>query len=337
MNRKAKIKALETRLDALTAPKAVSLTQQLISEELENLRADIGNRVSTRGIEKVQGDMASFQEKFKLEPVFEAISKADNDNKGKIDNLQKSFEKQLNDFVKESTKNTKQHKEASSLSRKEILDQIAAIRFSFDDKLTPLLSRDAFLASEVDRLDQEIRRITLLFTSDTTATDAGATVKQALEQALEQTQELEKEIRDLEKRVTSRISSIGNHGDHANRNIAVGSNTSILSRYTDINLIAGTNVTLTATPNNTTKYTDITITASGSGSSTVYNDTVSGTIDGVNKVFVTSSIISSPITLFLSGSPYQAGVDYTTLGSVLTYTTAPDASLSGLPHWLAHT
>lgn len=76
---------------------------------------------------------------------------------------------------------------------------------------------------------------------------------------------------------------------------------------------------------------------SGGGSSVVYNDVVSGVINGSNTIFTVPNVISYPITLFLSGSPYQAGIDYTYSNTTITMTTAPDTSLSGQPFWLAHT
>lgn len=57
-------------------------------------------------------------------------------------------------------------------------------------------------------------------------------------------------------------------GGNANRNIAIGGNGSVLSRYTDINLKPGSNVTITYANNNTTKYTDVTIAATGGGGTT---------------------------------------------------------------------
>ncbi len=52
-------------------------------------------------------------------------------------------------------------------------------------------------------------------------------------------------------------------GGNANRNIAIGGNASVLSRYTDINFKAGTNVTLSYQNNDLSKYTDITIAPTG--------------------------------------------------------------------------
>lgn len=76
----------------------------------------------------------------------------------------------------------------------------------------------------------------------------------------------------------------------------------------------------------------------GGGSTIVYNDTVTGAINGTNRVFTVPNAINYPVTLFLANSSYQSGVDYTVTGAnQITYTTAPDSSLSGQPHWLAHT
>lgn len=70
---------------------------------------------------------------------------------------------------------------------------------------------------------------------------------------------------------------------------------------------------------------------------TIYNDTVNGTINGINKVFTVSNTIAFPIALYLANSIYQATVDYTVSGITITMVLAPDASLSGQPFFLAHT
>lgn len=79
------------------------------------------------------------------------------------------------------------------------------------------------------------------------------------------------------------------------------------------------------------------VAVSGGSSPTFYNDTVSGTIDGTNKVFTVTHTITGAIALFLANSMYQNVVDYSFSGTTITYVTAPDASLSGQPHWFAHT
>lgn len=71
--------------------------------------------------------------------------------------------------------------------------------------------------------------------------------------------------------------------------------------------------------------------------SVIYNDTISGTINGSNTIFTVPNTITYPIALFLAGMPYQATIDYTVSGTNITFITPPDASLSGQPFFLSHT
>lgn len=73
------------------------------------------------------------------------------------------------------------------------------------------------------------------------------------------------------------------------------------------------------------------------GTSTFYSDVVTGTIDGVNKIFSVPNTITTALALWLANSIYQPGVDFTTSGVTITMTVAPDASLAGQPFWLSHT
>ena len=114
---------------------------------------------------------------------------------------------------------------------------------------------------------------------------------------------------DIEKTRTdffSRLSQLP-HGGNANRNISIGGNSSVLSRYTDINLKAGSNVTITYVNNNTTKNVDVTIASSGGGS-------VGGTIRSVNNI-ATSQVAGS-----------VAGTDYVYICSAGVQVTLPSAA-----------
>lgn len=107
-----------------------------------------------------------------------------------------------------------------------------------------------------------------------------------------------KELKDLRKLILSR--QVG--GGNMNRNIAIGGNQSVLGRYTDVNLKAGSNVTITYTNNNTTKYVDVTIAATGgSGSGIVRSvnnintNTVAGSTSTTDYVY----LCTGPLTLTL--------------------------------------
>lgn len=67
-------------------------------------------------------------------------------------------------------------------------------------------------------------------------------------------------------------------GGNMNRQILVGGNPSTLGKYTDINIKAGTNMTITYSNNETTKRTDITFNSSGGSGS------VGGVIRSINTI-----------------------------------------------------
>lgn len=69
---------------------------------------------------------------------------------------------------------------------------------------------------------------------------------------------------------------------------------------------------------------------SGGGTLTWYD--VTGTIDGSNVTFTIAVSPGSGIILYLARQPQMDTLDYSVSGSTITYTYAPDASLSGQPH-----
>lgn len=81
--------------------------------------------------------------------------------------------------------------------------------------------------------------------------------------------DLSKEIKKLRQDTMSALSA--DRGGSMNRNISVSGNSSALSRYTDINLKPGNNVTISYQNNDNLKTTDITIAASGGGGGTSRN------------------------------------------------------------------
>lgn len=66
------------------------------------------------------------------------------------------------------------------------------------------------------------------------------------------------------------------------------------------------------------------------GTSTFYSETPTGTINGVNKIFTVIHPINFIFTLAMNGQ-FIHPVDYSVLGSTITFINAPDISYSGLP------
>ena len=79
-----------------------------------------------------------------------------------------------------------------------------------------------------------------------------------------------------------------NGGGNANRNIQLDG-VNVLRPFTDINFKAGSGITFSYTPNQTTKYTDITITSSVVGGASLTEETPTGDVDGSNTTFTVSN------------------------------------------------
>lgn len=69
------------------------------------------------------------------------------------------------------------------------------------------------------------------------------------------------ELKDVVKEILPRLSHFG--GGNMNRNIAIGGNTSVLSRYTDINLIAGSVIGISASNDDANRRVNVTISNTG--------------------------------------------------------------------------
>ena len=104
-------------------------------------------------------------------------------------------------------------------------------------------------------------------------------------------QKCKEEVNKLRTELMSRMNNLP-HGGNANRDIKIGG-VSVLDLFTDINLKAGTNVTISYSKNQTTKYTDITFAATGGSGWTI--ETPTGTVDGVNTTFTVTATGIVPV------------------------------------------
>lgn len=107
-------------------------------------------------------------------------------------------------------------------------------------------------------------------------------VEEILTETKKTISDLEEAIKKLRADTMSAMSGRVVGGGNMNRNILVGNNPSTLGRYTDLNILAGSNVTLSYTNNDNLKTTNLTIAATGG----------SGTNRNISTVNVSSVIAS---------------------------------------------
>lgn len=78
----------------------------------------------------------------------------------------------------------------------------------------------------------------------------------------------------------------------------------------------------------------ITLTAMGGGGTT-YSETPSGLVNGSNKIYTTLHTVTTVINFAINGA-YIHPADYSVVGTTITFVTALDASLSGLPFTIVY-
>lgn len=161
-----------------------------------------------------------------------------------------------------------------------------------------------FHEREMARLEKEIKAVEKKIPAMPTIPEIPKIDFAPIEKKIE---DFEKDLKEeLEKEKLEMLHRIGNigRGGNANRQILIGG-TDPLTKYTDINFKAGSNISISYANNETTKKVDVTITASS---------TMGGTVRSINTINTSQSVGS------------VAGTDYVYIASAGVNVILPDAN-----------
>lgn len=245
----------------MNKPKLKKILQAMNGERIDfsefdsavsTLRKSLEEKVAIPTLDKVNNEIEKFRNKLDITPLLTALEEVKTNVNTRINALSAELEDRL----------SKQKQDAE---------------FALDETLS----------SEISNLKVQIASLDTVGKGE--LTNVVAQVTKLYNQTQKTIAEIKvppdriKEITGLQEEVsknrTEMISRINERGvGNMNRQILVGGNTSTLGKYTDINLKAGSNVTITYTNNETTKRTDITFSSSGGGGS------VGGTVRSINNV-----------------------------------------------------
>lgn len=296
MTRQEKITQLLSRLDALKQER-LSISgggnlgvevQKLLNEEAESAKVSTKDSPTSKALLRIAGEVGKVKKDPQIDKIIGVIKKTDAQNKQKFQSLSDNFEGGIQTVLSRLAESSQQGETFTTREVSKATEQIKTLLADFNTNKQELESKDALLAAEIDGLRQDLATFNDTVVNDRTASqgDIVGVKKSAAD--------ISDALKEIDTRLTSRLASIQNHGGNANRNIAIGGNTSVLSTYTDINLKAGVGTTLTYSNNPTTKYLDLTITATGGGSgitrsiSSVAVDTVAAAIASTDYVYLIS-------------------------------------------------
>lgn len=306
-----KLKKLE---GSLPGQEVLSLVEKTIGEKYKDVTSKVKEDSSLQFLDKINSNLESLKKGVDVMPIVEEIEKI----QASMKQMQESASSQFVDNSKRSESTrfeltsliNKSKNELQEMSGKEISGVLEKIKLledqlSFQDSNSKNQGQSlkdivADFENRIDSISSDIKN------ESKGRGDMALGVDGKFEESSKSVKDLAEELKKLRQEVMSRISTFG--GGQANRNIAIGGNTSVLSKYTDINLIAGTNITLTNSNNNTTKYLDLTIAATGGGggiSSVLAGTgiTVDNAVPGTPKV----NLGNTSVTAGTYGSATQVG------------------------------
>lgn len=132
--------------------------------------------------------------------------------------------------------------------------------------------------------------------------------------------EIKKEVKELSKEIGRVNDLIPKMWGGSSRTLYLNGNTiSPQNLYSDVNLIPGNGIVISAVNNPTTLRVDVTISSTGGGG--LDSEVPGGDIDGVNTEF---TVLNTPVMFFWNGQFQNPNVpDYTYASGIITMTTPP--------------
>lgn len=306
--RQLKIRALLARLDALEGGPVGQEVKDLLSQEAEYARTKVLESPTNKAVSILSSELAKVKADPRIGNLEQGIESVSRETDGKLTEIITAFEGALSGLTQQLQETEGRGQTAISDTTRSVLEQLTQLadKFELDFAMLDEQGKRAILQSE--NVKQEISVIVKpLVEKDSNLEgligETGnkiASTNVRVSGVEETIQKLSEDIDSRLKRVQTAVNERG--GGNMNRNIAIGGNTSVLSKWTDINLKAGSNTTITYSPNDTTGYTDITISASGGGGGsvtgiirsiqTITTSQTAGAVAGTDYVYLCSAGIN---------------------------------------------
>lgn len=302
MEKKAKLKQLLARLTSLEGSLPIDDTKvfldRVMKEESEWLASSSKERPSIKYLGELNSRLEKFKKDNNLTPIISAVEKLQTD-------LKTSQETSTKEFERVSKTQEDKYTELSNLIKgnRENLEKMTA------QGISKLLERVDSLQSELSSSNQESTKKGQSL--DQVISELGKKVDSALTELTKYSEEkgsLSKSIdtrfkdnTDLINKTTKTIDELRDdimrrlqgRGGSANQQINV--NSSVMSnKYADINFVAGSNVTLSKSDDDTNKRVNITINSTGGGPGG--NGVVTSVLAGTGMV-VDSTNPATPIVI----------------------------------------
>lgn len=275
-----------------------------VEKEMKKVADKLKENAEMKTIEMTKKRIAEVKEQ--VQSIFDYLDKLKEDLKKSESDLTGSLNQKL-----DALKSRMVEYRTASLER---LGTLSAEMDSLKGDIREISNKKVEIPNYKNRIDEVENKLNELLKEKTKDKIEGI-----LTESKKTISNLEEEIKKLRIDTMSAIASRG--GGNMNRNILVGNNPSTLGRYTDLNILAGSNITLSYTNNDNLKTTNLTIAATaGSG--------VTRNISTVSVSSVAAAVASTDYVI-VAGAGIQLTLP-TAVGNLNLYTIKNKAASSVL-------
>ena len=271
------------RINKALTPDETEVDFSVFDEQIADLKKKLKEKVQVKTLDDVNSQLDKFRKRIDLTPFIESLNKLKENLDKKEDEIEEKLESKS-----EELKSLLQNSDTFNQGRvseledeiEELEKDVEELKKPEEDRITPVIEgmsnlEKRFIKSLKDEKDKLVGDI------------AGVKLSSETDLTKEVNTLLDK-IDSLRMDMFSRLSRVG--GGNANRQIFIGG-ADPLTRYTDINLKAGSGITLSYANNDATKKVDITFVSSGGAGTTrsVTNTAVSsmvGSVTGTDYVVI---------------------------------------------------
>lgn len=278
-------KKLQRLLKVFTPDKTLP-DLQAFDASVEQLKTSLKDKITVKTLDDVNAKIENFRKSISLQPIKDSLAEIEN-----------SFADQLQTLYTELEQNLSELQNADEGRNQELTVKISDLQGQITDLETSFkvdFKKIKKTIPDLTDLEDRLSEMTLELSSRITTLE---------EEEPQEIKDWTDTIEKVRKELLSRISQIG--GGSMNRHINFNG-TDFLTKYTDINYKAGTNVTFTVANNNATKMVDVTISATGGGGG--------GTVRVITNISTSQSALGA------------SGTDYVYLCTGTLTLTMPDAT-----------
>ena len=279
------------RISQALTPDPVDADFKVFDEEVSRLKGVLKEKITVKTLDEVNSKLEKYTKRIDLSSIVAALENLQNS----LAEKEKSFSEDLDREVESISEQLKSISDSEDTKRQELVVKLAELEATITELQKPQEDRVTPLIGEIQALETRFNH-SMAFEREENQKTASSIKKSTEEELEKKVKKLLELLETLRTDVFQRLQNVG--GGNMNRQVKFNG-IDYLTKYTDINWKAGTNVTFTVAENNSTKMVDITVSATGGGGggmvrviTNIATNTIAGSAAGTDYVYLCAGTLT---------------------------------------------